>query len=86
MPALTLMGAYMAYIVWKSGSIFHSVLVHFINNSLAVLMIYYSTEKMISEEKFMATIEHPLCIGIALVYLIFSILMIKKSGKEQPNA
>lgn len=86
MPALTLMGAYMAYIVWKSGSIFHSVLVHFINNSLAVLLIYYSTEKMISEENFMAIIEHPLCMGVAFVYLCFAIFSIKNCKRETFDA
>ncbi|MDD7986448.1 ABC transporter permease subunit [Lentisphaera marina] len=86
MPALSLMGAYMAYIVWKSGSIFHSVLVHFINNSLAVLLIYYSTEKMISEEKFMAIIEHPLCMGVAFVYLCFAMFSIKNCKRESFDA
>ena len=42
LPALTIMGAYMAFIVWRSGSIFQSCLVHFINNALAVLMLHYS--------------------------------------------
>ncbi|WP_040915008.1 ABC transporter permease subunit/CPBP intramembrane protease [Lentisphaera araneosa] len=86
MPALTLMGAYMAYIVWKSGSIYQSALVHFINNALAVLLIYYSTEKLIDEEKFTAIIEHPLCLGIAFVYIIFSLISIKNCKRESVDA
>ncbi|WDE99296.1 ABC transporter permease subunit [Lentisphaera profundi] len=86
MPALTLMGAYMAYIVWKTSSIYHSVLVHFLNNSLAVLMIYYSTKEVISEEKFIATIEHPACMAAAFVYLLFAIYSVKNCKKGDADA
>ena len=58
LPALSIMGAYMAFIVWRSGSIFQSCLVHFINNSLAVLMLHYSLEERVSEEQFLAFVHN----------------------------
>ncbi|MBR2752427.1 MAG: CPBP family intramembrane metalloprotease, partial [Lachnospiraceae bacterium] len=40
MIPITILGIYLAYLVYSSGNMFYSMFVHFINNSLSVILVY----------------------------------------------
>lgn len=40
MIPITLLGIYLAYLVYTSGNMFYSMFVHFVNNSLSVILVY----------------------------------------------
>ncbi len=72
-----LMGIYFGYLYWKTGSLFYPVLLHFVNNATAVLIMAYKPEA--SENfSYLAGIESDA--GSAIFYgaaaILFSILFI----------
>lgn len=62
-----ILGAALAYIVHKTGSIFHSSLVHFLNNALAVIMLYYGAEIAFLNDEAMTI---PLMVGMTVIAVI----------------
>ena len=62
-----LLGMVLAYVVEKSGSIVTSSLIHFMNNGLAVVVLYYGDKiPFLSEEQY----TMPIMIGMLIVSII----------------
>lgn len=76
------LGAALAYMVYKSGSILCSSLIHFANNGFAVWMLFYGEEVAFLNEETMTV---PIMIGMAVIALvgIFSGLWILSNGKTR---
>lgn len=78
-----LLGATLAYMIHKSGSILSSVLVHFLNNAFAVVTLYYGTEiAFLSDE----TMTMPVLVGmtmIAFVCIPIGVLLLRGTQKKE---
>ncbi len=62
-----LLGATLAYMIHKSGSVVTSSLVHFLNNAVAVVMLYYGSEIVIFSEESMTI---PTLIGMVIIAIV----------------
>lgn len=89
-----ILGIIFAYCVYKSGSIFVAMILHFINNSLAVIVSHYPTSSLGKIYEFIEIdftnfqIGHMimlLCISVVLIGLGI-ILLKNKVDKKQENA
>lgn len=81
-----LLGAALAYAVYKSGSIFSSALMHLINNGISVIFMYYGTElaKMFSflgEENASAS-DYLILAAITLISGSIGIFLLNRSPRN----
>ncbi|VII18340.1 ABC transporter permease [Clostridioides difficile] len=72
----SILGIIFAYSVYKSGSIFVSMLLHFLNNGVAVMLNHYTTGNIINLYKFVEVDFSNLnVLEFALILLISLILV-----------
>lgn len=72
----SILGIIFAYSVYKSGSIFVSMLLHFLNNSVAVVLNHYTTGNITNLYKFVEVDFSNLnVLKFALILLISLILV-----------
>ena len=85
---LILLGYFLTFIVHYSGSIFTGIVAHFINNSLAVLAIYFIGAENISEEVLSQGDETSMLIYgiVSLILFVLVLRLMKKiSLSSQPQ-
>lgn len=77
----TMMGIGLAYVAYKSGSIWVGALMHFINNGLSVVFQYYPELIMkipiLGEEVYSAG-DMLILLGIGIVFTLLGILLLKR--------
>lgn len=86
--ALVALGIYFGYAAYKSGSIFIPMILHFLNNLLAILMFF-----ILGDEEFLqAEVKDPSEIGINIILFIFFLslfvgymFLIRKNYKKIKN-
>lgn len=74
---LSVLGVYLAYLVWRTGSLWPAILVHFLNNAMAVLLGAYMSARPELEQVDIERIEVPwyfVVAGTALFLLILRVL------------
>jgi hypothetical protein len=78
-------GVLLGYIFYFSGSLWLSILAHFINNAVMVIAVYLGNSKIISEEASKAESFpwYVVLIALGLFAYIFSLL--RKNGTPLPN-
>ncbi len=77
-----ILGAGLAYMIHKSGSILTSSVIHFLNNSLAVVVLYYGSEIAFLNDD---TLGVPVMIGMAVTALIcipLGVFLLQKRERE----
>lgn len=77
----TMMGIGLAYVAYKSGSIWVGALMHFINNGLSVIFQYYPelvTKIPILGEEVYSVGDMMILLGIGIVFTALGILLLKK--------
>lgn len=84
MPFAFLVGIIMAFAVIKSGSIITSVLIHFLNNGISVI-ISTATEGMGND--MAVTVIYALYFAVCLIFFFMGLGLLSGQGKEfwQPN-
>jgi membrane protease YdiL (CAAX protease family) len=83
-----LMGAYLGYIFVWSGSIWPSIFAHFLNNAIAVYVVWLVNNGVISMDvdKLGADQQHWLLVLVSAIIVIFSLILIygfEKKNKPQ---
>ena len=86
----SILGIIFAYTVYKSESIFIAMILHFINNSIAVLVSHYPNSELVKMSSFIELDFKNLNIGkfiilicISTVFIIIGMRLFKnKSAKE----
>ena len=82
-----LLGVALCYAAYKSGSIFLSCLMHFINNAISVVVIYYGPEvEEVAPILFQETLgvsDTLLMLSVALICSILGMALIKHSSKKR---
>jgi len=71
---LSLLGIYLAYLVWRTGSLWPAILVHFVNNAAAVFIGEYVKAKPELELADLEQIEMPWFL-IIIAPILFSLLI-----------
>lgn len=76
------LGFFFCYVVYKTGSIFLTIIMHFINNAISVITIYYPEKlskiiPVLFKESFTAS-ESILMLFVGTVLLLTGVLMINK--------
>ncbi len=87
-PVTALLGAVLCYVVYKSGSIFPAMLMHFTNNLISVLSSYYP-EKISKLLPFIncSTIgEGASLIGLGIVMFAAGLIIFNQGNKERTKA
>lgn len=81
---LSLIGMYLAYITWRSGSIWLAIIIHFLNNAFAVCLgMYISTRSDISLES-LERMEVPIpYLLLAFVVLGAVVYLMEKIARER---
>ncbi len=77
----TMMGIGLAYVAYKSGSIWVGALMHFINNGLSVVFQYYPELIMkipILGEEVYSAVDMLILLGIGIVFTLLGILLLKR--------
>lgn len=79
-----ILGATLAYAVYKSGSIFVSMLIHFLNNAFSVVIMYYGTEIPVLNDE---TLSSEIMIVMAILAVVclpigIKLLQMKKITTE----
>ena len=85
---LTALGLYLAYLVWRTGSIWPAVVVHFANNAFSVLLANYFSARPDMDTQMLETMQIPWYIVGAGV-LVFAGLMAalhQRARALQPGA
>ena len=77
-----ILGAALAYAMDKSGSIFASSLIHFLNNGLSVFVLFYGSQIEFLNDEQMGV---PLLVILAVLSLIFIPVGISVMGKGRPH-
>lgn len=76
-----ILGAVLAYMIHKSESILSSSLIHFLNNAIAVVTIYYGSEIAFLNDEAMAG---PVLIGMSVIAVIcFPVGVLLLRGKKE---
>lgn len=73
-----LLGAALAYIIYKSESIVTSSLIHFLNNGLAVFVLYYGSEIAFLNEDTMALPTMVVMVVIAVVCIPMGVVVLRE--------
>jgi len=79
---LSLLGIYLAYITWRSGSLMPAILVHLANNSLAAVLGKMASSGAIEVD--LETYELPLSIFLPSVVVLVGILWLLHSSRPVP--
>lgn len=84
---LAVLGIYLSFIVYHSGSIYTAIVCHFINNFISALAVFlYGKEEFISKEIPAEEIMSVVILGIAsLIVFIGILLLIKKNSVEKKS-
>ncbi|MEG0314613.1 MAG: ABC transporter permease subunit/CPBP intramembrane protease [Erysipelotrichaceae bacterium] len=77
----TMVGMFACYLVIKSGSIIPAMLLHFLNNSLSVLLSY-NLDSLLLIEKFYMDMTAFKVIGIIMLFIVTCIITIKLLRKK----
>lgn len=79
-----LMGAYLGYLFLWSGSLWVSITAHFINNGMAVFLIWLSNRGVIRADldKMGANQSEWISVVISLLMVVFSLLLIYRKGNK----
>lgn len=77
-----LLGATLAYIIHKSGSIVTSSLIHFLNNAFAVVMLYYGSEIAFFSEESMTVPTLLIMMAIAVVAIPLGVLLLNANKRK----
>ena len=56
---LSALGIYLAYLAWRTGSLWPAVIVHFANNAFAILVADYATERPELDAQALETMQVP---------------------------
>lgn len=75
------LGAALAYMIYKSGSIVTSALIHFLNNALAVVMLYYGDKISFLNDESLGVPVLVTMFVIALVGIPVGVLLLRGSKK-----
>lgn len=76
---LAILGIYLSFIVYHSGSIFTSILCHFINNFISALAVYmYGKDEFISKEISDGDLMQVVILGIASLFIFTGIVFLIK--------
>lgn len=81
----TMMGIGLAYVAYKSGSIWIGALMHFINNGLSVILQYnpeFITKIPILGKEVYEVGDSLILLGIGIVFTSLALFLLKKSKKE----
>lgn len=85
----SILGIILAYSVYKSGSIFVAMLIHFLNNGIVVLMSHYQSSQLAKIYKFvdidfnnLDLMNLIILIVIALMLICLGILIFRKNKNE----
>lgn len=79
-----LMGAYLGYLFLWSGSLWPGIFAHFINNGMAVLLIWLSNRGVINVDADKVGIQENewMFVLISLVMVTMSLILIYRKGKQ----
>ncbi len=77
---LALLGGYMAWLTWKTGSLWPAILVHFLNNGFAVSVGTYAAHSDSLDMEMLSTVEVPWYLALGSVVL-FALLVRIFPGK-----
>ena len=75
------LGAALAYMIYKSGSIVTSVIIHFLNNALAVVMLYYGDKISFLNDDSLGVPVLVTMFVIALIGIPVGVLLLRGSKK-----
>lgn len=83
--ALSLLGCYLAWLTWRTGSLWPAILVHFANNAFAVLLgVYARSQGMNLEEIEQMALPLPVLLGsLVLLALLLGGLQRRARGQLQ---
>ncbi len=81
---LSVIGMYLAYLTWRSGSLWLAILVHFVNNAFAVMLgVYLSNREDISLEE-LERMDVPVhFLVLAFIVLAGVIFLMEKIARER---
>ncbi len=86
---LAILGIYLSFVAYHSGSIFTAMICHFINNFISVLAVYlYDKDEFISKEIPDNEIMQVILLGVASMFIFTGIVMVIKKlsvVKNLPN-
>ncbi len=77
-PGTAVLGAFLCYMVYKSGSLLTSMLVHFLNNATAVCVMYYG-DRLQGVERFLDQYIF-LYFGIMIVSLAAGVILLRNAS------
>lgn len=77
---IMLAGILLGYLYYFSGSIWSSIIAHFINNSMGVLMMFLGNKQIISEEASQAASLPWYVLIASLLIFIFAFLLLRKNA------
>ncbi|WP_457651312.1 CPBP family glutamic-type intramembrane protease [Rhodocaloribacter sp.] len=79
---LIVLGIYLAYVAWRSGSLWTSVVVHFANNAFAVFLGAYAAQRPDLEAADLEKMEVPWFILLpALVFFLLFVYAIRQTAR-----
>ena len=83
-----LMGAYLGYLFLWTGSLWPGILAHFVNNGMAVFLIWLSNRGVISADvDKIGTFENELMYVITSAILVtFSMILVYRMEKKRKNS
>lgn len=82
----TMMGIGLAYVAYKSGSIWIGALMHFINNGLSVILQYnpeFITKIPILGKEVYEVGDSLILLGVGIVFTSLALVLLKKNKKEK---
>jgi sodium transport system permease protein len=71
-----ILGVILAYVVYKTGSIFVAMLIHFINNGLAVLMMHYPKSNIANVVEYANIYSPNFDIGKFVILIVLSAILL----------
>ena len=80
-----LMGAYLGYLFLWSGSLWPGIVAHFINNGMAVLLIWLSNRGTITQDADTLGIQQGewIYVGISIVMVAISMFLVYRIEKKR---
>lgn len=75
---LILLGCYLAYVTWRTGSLWIAVVLHFFNNGLALSLSKWGPDSVVDPE----VVPWFLIIGSTLLFAACILMMHRRNGKE----
>jgi sodium transport system permease protein len=72
----TILGVILAYAVYKTGSIFVAMLIHFINNGLVVVMMHYPKNNIANVVEYVNIYSPNFDIGRFVILIVLSAILL----------